>query len=132
MNIIVLIPKHFGKINVILNQVWLKVLLVNKLNLLIKTNQFKKELLSIPKYETKNLELYQPTRTTKEINIDTLLTSLFRNDVYLGAKDYKSHALLKPVRAHRQFREKYYANPVYKALVNLDMRPFLAGQPKSL
>lgn len=96
-----------------------------------QTNQFKKELLSVPKYETKNLELYQPTRTTKEINIDTLLTSLFRSDVYLGAKDYKSHALLKPVRAHRQFREKYYANPVYKALVNLDMRPFLAGQPKS-
>lgn len=96
-----------------------------------KTNQFKKELLTIPKYDTNNLELYQPTRTTKEINIDTLLTSLFRNDVYLEAKDSKSHALLKPTRAHRQFREKYYANPVYKALVNLDMRPFLAGQPKS-
>jgi hypothetical protein len=76
----------------------------------------------------------------REKHIETLLTSLFRPDVYL---DYKNNLLVPETRidpdvlasklaqVHRQFRKKYVANPIYKAFVNLDMHCFLNGEVKS-
>lgn len=96
-----------------------------------KDNKRKETKLEIPKYETKDFELYHQIRTTKEKNADLILNALFRQDIYIPFKDSKSNRPLQTAKVHRQFREKYYTNPVYKLLINLDMAPFLVGQPDS-
>jgi hypothetical protein len=95
------------------------------------------------KYDTLNLESYEQLQKQdfqkKENNIEVLLDSLFRNDIYVS---YKNNTLVpstnseeltlsKISQVHRQFREKYLSNPVYKALINFDMHSFLNGQIKS-
>nr|AWX53377.1 Ycf1 [Halochlorococcum sp. NIES-1838] len=84
---------------------------------------------TLSKYETNDLEQSPPFLSTKEQTIDHLLSKIFRNDVYLGYKEPTLDAGMTKV--YRQFRERYYTNPVYKALVNIDMYPFLAGQPQN-
>ena len=49
----------------------------------------------------------------------------------MGYQDANSKNQIKQVQVHREFREKYYSNPVYKALMHLDMHPFLWGEPNS-
>lgn len=94
-------------------------------------NNFKKIKFEVPNYETPNLELYSTKLQKKENAIEEIFTQLFRNDIYLGYQDANSKNQIKQVQIHREFREKYYKNPVYKALINLDMYPFLSGQPKT-
>ena len=94
-------------------------------------NNFKKIQFEVPNYETPNLELYSTKLQKKENAIEEIFTQLFRNDIYLGYQDANSKNQIKQVQIHREFREKYYSNPVYKALINLDMYPFLLGQPQS-
>ena len=94
-------------------------------------NNFKKIQFEVPNYETPNLELYSTKLQKKENAIEEIFTQLFRNDIYLGYQDANSKNQVKQVQIHREFREKYYNNPVYKALINLDMYPFLLNQPKS-
>lgn len=94
-------------------------------------NNFKKIQFEVPNYETSNLELYSTKLQKKENAIEEIFIQLFRNDVYLGYQDANSKNQIKQVQIHREFREKYYNNPIYKALINLDMYPFLLGQPKN-
>lgn len=97
-------------------------------------NNFKKIQFEVPNYETPNLELYSAKlqkKETKENAIEEIFAQLFRNDIYLGYQDANSKNQIKLVQIHREFREKYYNNPIYKALINLDIHPFLSGQPKN-
>jgi hypothetical protein len=94
-------------------------------------NNFKKIQFEVPNYETPNLELYSTKLQKKENAIEEIFIQLFRNDIYLGYQDANSKNQIKQVQIHREFREKYYNNPIYKALINLDMYPFLLGQPKN-
>lgn len=96
-----------------------------------KQNNFKQIQFEVPNYETPNLELYSTKLQKKENAIEEIFTQLFRNDIYLGYQDANSKNQIKQVQVHREFREKYYNNPVYKALMHLDMYPFLWGQPNS-
>lgn len=96
-----------------------------------KKNNFKQIQFEVPKYETPNLEFYSTKLQKKENTIETIFTQLFRDDVYLGYQDATSKRQLKQVQVHREFREKYYSNPVYKALMHLDIYPFLSGQPNT-
>jgi hypothetical protein len=94
-------------------------------------NNFKKIQFEVPNYDTPNLELYSTKLQKKENAIEEIFIQLFRNDIYLGYQDANSKNQIKQVQIHREFREKYYNNPIYKALINLDMYPFLLGQPKN-
>ena len=96
-----------------------------------KKNNFKQIQFEVSNYETPNLELYSTKLQKKESSIEEIFTQLFRNDIYLGYEDANSKNQIKQVQVHREFREKYYSNPVYKALMHLDMHPFLWGQPNS-
>ena len=96
-----------------------------------ENNNFKKIQFEVPNYETPNLELYSTKLQKKENAIEEIFIQLFRNDIYLGYQDANSKSQIKQVQIHREFREKYYNNPIYKALINLDMYPFLLGQPKN-
>lgn len=96
-----------------------------------QSNNLKKNTFEVSNYETPNLEFYSTKLQKKENAIEEIFTQLFRNDVYLGYQDINSKKQTKQAQVHREFREKYYSNPVYKSLVNFDMYPFLWGQPSS-
>lgn len=71
----------------------------------------------------------------KELPLEQLLSTLFRNDTYYFYKNNKTLAeleVLKRAQAHRTFREKYLTNPVYKVWANIDMKYFFERQPKIL
>ena len=71
----------------------------------------------------------------KELPLEQLLSTLFRNDIYYSYKNNKTLAeleVLKRAQAHRTFREKYLTNPIYKIWVNIDMKFFFDQQPKIL
>lgn len=86
----------------------------------------------VPPYSNPNVSFYAtPTKykSSTSINLlDTLSEEVFRPDIYVRYRDPSSAAFGPSVQTHRQFREKYYTNPVYKAIVNFDLYPFLMGQ----
>jgi hypothetical protein len=111
--------------------------------------------IEMTKYDTPDLETLNPVSSrkplgpfkksnteTQEKTLEVLLSALFRPDVYLN---YLNNSLVpdenantdfeesasRLAQAHRQFRKKYFSNPVYKALVNYDMHSFFNGQIKS-
>jgi hypothetical protein len=86
----------------------------------------------VPPYAHPDLTLQaNPTkhRAPAAVNLlDTLSKQVFRPDVYVRYRDPSSDIFGPSVQTHRQFREKYYTNPIYKAIVNFDLYPFLMGQ----
>ena len=101
-----------------------------------KVNEMEELPFEIPNYESENLDFYDlPIKffQKNEQNIEMLLDSLFRDDVYLSSRDKNSDQSKssKITQVHHLFREKYYRNPFYRALINFDMHGFLDGQPKS-
>lgn len=62
-----------------------------------------------------------------ETDLDLLASKFFTTNAY---NYYDQNAQDFPY-TRNLFREKFYSNPLYKALVNLDMVGFLQGQPKS-
>lgn len=106
-----------------------------KVNIL-RNNEFKNPKV-LDKYETPTLEKVS-TKTNKEKVLDNFTKLCFRKDVYhdylnLNSDlnlDFRS-AAKRRASTHLKFRNKYYGNPVFKVLVNMDIHPFLAGQPKN-
>nr|AOC61461.1 hypothetical chloroplast RF1 [Rhexinema sarcinoideum] len=66
-----------------------------------------------------------------EKNIDKLASKLFSPVAYDYYTLVKSPMDEDKKVVRQQFRERFYKNPVYKALVNLDMIGFLQCQPKA-
>lgn len=75
----------------------------------------------------KSIEIDEKNKISKlEENIDTMASFVFNPIAY----DYYNLNLEDYSYTRKQFREKFYNNPVYKAFVHLDMLGFLQGQPK--
>nr|YP_009367477.1 hypothetical chloroplast RF1 [Sarcinofilum mucosum]ARK14443.1 hypothetical chloroplast RF1 [Sarcinofilum mucosum] len=75
----------------------------------------------------KSIKIDEKNKISKlEENIDTMASFVFNPIAY----DYYNLNLEDYAYTRKQFREKFYNNLVYKALVHLDMVGFLQGQPK--
>ena len=70
--------------------------------------------------------------SSEEVRIfEILVENAFRTDVYVEFRDLASDSYLPDTQVLRQFRERYYTNPLYKGLVNVNTATFLSGQPKT-
>ena len=102
-------------------------------------------LLEIPFYDTPGLKNYDDANQNKEKNqttfsgedaqIEKFIHGIFRNDIDCGylynRAEPNEEVEVDPSEftlVQRQFRQKYLANPIYKALTHLNMRAFLIGQ----
>ena len=64
--------------------------------------------------------------------LDRMGEQIFREDIYLRPKDSSIRDEYTPdIATHRVFRERCLDNPVYKLLFQLDVLPFLGGEPNS-
>lgn len=66
-----------------------------------------------------------------EVDVDKLARKLFSPVAYDYYNVVKSPLDEDKKAVRQQFKERFYKNPVYKALVNIDMIGFLQGQPKN-
>nr|YP_009367564.1 hypothetical chloroplast RF1 [Pseudoneochloris marina]ARK14530.1 hypothetical chloroplast RF1 [Pseudoneochloris marina] len=80
-------------------------------------------------YMTEAIDREKKLLSENEKNLDKVATKVFRPDAYYYYSNEKN-TKMKPF-TQKLFREKYYSNPVYKVLTDLDMRSFLSGQPKA-
>lgn len=58
------------------------------------------------------------------------MEDLILNGIFYGQQN-QALKTSRMSQVHGQFREKYFANPIYKTFIYLDMHSFLAGQIKS-
>lgn len=86
-----------------------------------QTEIFKENFYNLTKIEEKK------SSSQVETDLDLLAKDLFNSIAY---NYYDQNAQDFPY-TRNLFREKFYTNSIYKALVNLDMVGFLQGQPKS-
>lgn len=61
---------------------------------------------------------------------DAVTDAFARTDIYTRYIDASHEDYSPEVEVHYTFRKKFFANPVYKALLRLDMYPFLLGANK--
>lgn len=89
----------------------------------------------VPDYDSLRIQ-YEPEEdrdNDDEEDLDKLppfekiCDEFLRPDVYMGYKDVMSGLYGPEVEVHREFRDRYFANPVYKSLLRFDMYPFLLG-----
>lgn len=100
-------------------------------------------LVEIPIYDTPGLKQYENDMVQQKSKyagedgqIEKIVNDVFRTDIYVGYANNRSvpkvidldTSTSQTTFVHRLFRQKYLANPIYKAFTHLDMRAFLNGQ----
>lgn len=80
-----------------------------------------------PLNEEKNKKALSQTQETMEILASKVFDSLAYQ--YYDLENRPEFPTKLVTRSH--FRKKFFSNPVYKALVHLDMKGFLSGQPQA-
>lgn len=93
-------------------------------------NAFDAKSLTIPRYATEGLgDYFDPLK--KQNDFEEITSQVFRDDVYFHYRDSSNRKYVRAIQTHREFRHRYYSNPIYKFLLGIDTRMFLQGQPKS-
>lgn len=119
-------------------------------NKALTSNQIAKQSTSIPDAERREFEnlqtqfledfyktdvfyenLFKVINTNNYSKLDQTIDKMAEFVFNPVAYDYSALNDQEASYTRKQFRDKFYENPVYKALVHLDMIGFLQGQPKA-